>query len=74
MRRDRRLHECAARRPVVHLAPETTLRVMTYNIHAGHGDIDRTAATIRALSPDIVGLEEVDVHALSTRRRFCWGT
>lgn len=47
---------------------------MTYNIHAGHGDIDRTAATIRALSPDIVGLEEVDVHALSTRRRFCWGT
>ncbi|HEY7234294.1 MAG TPA: endonuclease/exonuclease/phosphatase family protein [Gemmatimonadaceae bacterium] len=42
--------------------PSTTLRVMTYNIHAGHGDIDRTAATIRALSPDIVGLEEVDVH------------
>lgn len=40
----------------------TTLRVMTYNIHAGHGDIDRTAATIRALSPDVVGLEEVDVH------------
>ena len=35
---------------------------MTYNIHAGHGDIDRTAATIRALSPDVVGLEEVDVH------------
>src|SRR6185503_8101865 len=42
--------------------PSTTLRVMTYNIHAGHGDIDRTAATIRALSPDIVGLQEVDVH------------
>ena len=40
----------------------TTLRVMTYNIHAGHGDIDRTAATIHALKPDIVGLEEVDVH------------
>jgi len=43
-------------------ATRATLRVMTYNIHAGHGDIDRTAATIRALSPDIVGLEEVDVH------------
>jgi len=43
-------------------APQTTLRVMTYNIHAGHDDIDRTAATIRGLSPDIVGLEEVDVH------------
>lgn len=43
-------------------AARTTLRVMTYNIHAGHGDIERTAATIRALSPDIVGLEEVDVH------------
>jgi endonuclease/exonuclease/phosphatase family metal-dependent hydrolase len=35
---------------------------MTYNIQSGHGDIDRTAATIRALSPDVVGLEEVDVH------------
>ena len=35
---------------------------MTYNIHAGHGDLDRVAATIRELSPDIVGLEEVDVH------------
>jgi len=35
---------------------------MTYNIQSGHGDIDRTAATIRAFSPDIVGLEEVDVH------------
>jgi len=43
-------------------APSATLRVMTYNIHAGHGDIDRTAATIRALALDIVGLEEVDVH------------
>jgi endonuclease/exonuclease/phosphatase family protein len=40
----------------------TTFRLMTYNIHAGHGDIDRTAATIRAFSPDIVGLEEVDLH------------
>jgi endonuclease/exonuclease/phosphatase family metal-dependent hydrolase len=40
----------------------TPFRVMTYNIHAGHGDIDRTAATIRALSPDVIGLEEVDVH------------
>lgn len=35
---------------------------MTYNIQSGHGDIDRTAATIHELSPDIVGLEEVDVH------------
>lgn len=35
---------------------------MTYNIHAGHGDIDRIARTIHAVSPDIVGLEEVDVH------------
>ena len=48
--------------PAARGVPSGTLRVMTYNIHAGHGDIDRTAATIRALSPDIVGLEEVDVH------------
>ena len=52
----------AIRSPAARSVPGTTLRVMTYNIHAGHGDIDRTAATIRALSPDIVGLEEVDVH------------
>jgi len=43
-------------------APDQTIRVMTYNIHAGHGDLSRTAETIRALSPDMVALQEVDVH------------
>jgi endonuclease/exonuclease/phosphatase family metal-dependent hydrolase len=38
------------------------LRVMTYNIRAGNGDIARTAETIRSLAPDVVGLQEVDVH------------
>jgi endonuclease/exonuclease/phosphatase family metal-dependent hydrolase len=38
------------------------LRVATYNIRAGNGDIARTAETIRSLAPDIVGLQEVDVH------------
>jgi len=38
------------------------IRVMTYNIHAGHGDLARTAEAIRALSPDMVALQEVDVH------------
>jgi endonuclease/exonuclease/phosphatase family metal-dependent hydrolase len=38
------------------------LRVMTYNIHAGHGNLTRTAEAIRAQSPDIVALQEVDVH------------
>lgn len=38
------------------------LRVMTYNIAAGHGDLNATAATIRAASADIVALQEVDVH------------
>lgn len=43
------------------------LRVATYNIHAGAGedgvfDLGRTAAAIRALDADVVGLEEVDVH------------
>ena len=42
-----------------------TLRVVSYNIRHGRGtddvlDLDRTAATLRALSPDIVGLQEVD--------------
>lgn len=35
---------------------------MTYNIHAGTGGLDRIAEVIRAQSPDIVGLQEVDVH------------
>jgi endonuclease/exonuclease/phosphatase family metal-dependent hydrolase len=44
-----------------------TARFATYNIHAGAGqdnvyDLDRTAAAIRALDADVVGLEEVDVH------------
>lgn len=43
------------------------LAVATYNIHAGAGedgryDLDRTAAAIRALHADVLGLEEVDVH------------
>ncbi|MGW0229453.1 endonuclease/exonuclease/phosphatase family protein [Actinopolymorpha singaporensis] len=43
------------------------LRVATYNIHAGLGqdnvfDLDRTAAAIRALDADLIGLQEVDVH------------
>src|SRR6185436_3971543 len=42
--------------------PDRTIRVVTFNIHAGHGDLARTAETIRALSPDMVALQEVDVH------------
>lgn len=43
------------------------LRVASYNIHAGIGsdgrfDLDRTAAAIRDLDADVVGLQEVDVH------------
>jgi endonuclease/exonuclease/phosphatase family metal-dependent hydrolase len=43
-------------------APASALRVMTYNIQSGHGNLDGTAAAISASSPDIVGLQEVDVH------------
>ena len=35
---------------------------MTYNIRAGNGDLSRIAATIRSLSPEIVGLQEVDAN------------
>jgi len=41
---------------------DVPLRVMTYNIRSGNGDLDGTAAAIRAQAPDVVGLEEVDVH------------
>ncbi len=46
-----------------------TLRVMTYNIHAGTGGLDSIAAVIRAAAPDVVGLQEVDVH-FSARSDF----
>ncbi len=40
----------------------SNLRVMTFNIHAGHGDLSRIASVIDAASPDVVALQEVDVH------------
>jgi endonuclease/exonuclease/phosphatase family metal-dependent hydrolase len=47
--------------------PPVRAVVATYNIHAGAGsdsvyDLDRTAAAIRALDADVVGLQEADVH------------
>lgn len=38
------------------------LRIMSFNIAAGNGDLARVAAVIREYEPDIVGLQEVDVH------------
>lgn len=38
------------------------LRVMSYNIRYGDGDLARTAAAIRSAAPDVVALQEVDVH------------
>lgn len=48
-------------------APPVVARFANYNIHAGAGsdnvyDLDRTAAAIRALDADVIGLEEADVH------------
>ena len=44
------------------------IRVVSYNIKHGRGndnvvDLDRTAAVLRRLRPDIVGLQEVDNQA-----------
>ena len=44
------------------LGSEIPLRVMTYNIRSGNGNLAGTAEAIRALSPDVVALQEVDVH------------
>jgi endonuclease/exonuclease/phosphatase family metal-dependent hydrolase len=41
---------------------EIPLRVMTYNIRSGNGNLAGTADAIRAHSPDVVALQEVDVH------------
>ena len=35
---------------------------MTYNVRSGNGDLNGTAAAIRASAPDLVALQEVDVH------------
>jgi len=41
---------------------ERSLRVMSYNIEYGHEGLDKVIAAIRDQHPDIVGLQEVDVH------------
>lgn len=48
--------------PRVGPPPDTALRVMTFNIQYGGGDLERIANTIRAANPDLVALQEVDVH------------
>ena len=48
---------------------ELPLRVATYNIQAGGGNLDSIASTIRSLNVDIIGLQEVDVH-WSARSQF----
>ena len=41
---------------------EIPLRVMTYNIRSGNGNLAGTADAIRASAPDLLALQEVDVH------------
>ncbi|MEP6507193.1 MAG: endonuclease/exonuclease/phosphatase family protein [Gemmatimonadales bacterium] len=43
---------------------ERSLRAMTYNIQYGHEGLDSVIDVIRDQHPDIVGLQEVDVHWL----------
>jgi endonuclease/exonuclease/phosphatase family metal-dependent hydrolase len=38
------------------------LRVMSYNIRSGNGNLAGTADALRALAPNVVALQEVDVH------------
>src|SRR5688500_14884359 len=53
------LASCAAPRQ----RPEgPLLRVATYNIQAGAGDLRRIAEEIKAMNADLVALQEVDVH------------
>lgn len=48
---------------------EHSLRVMSYNIEYGSQGLDRVVTVIRDEHPDIVGLQEVDVH-WSARSNF----
>ena len=38
------------------------VRVITWNIAAGHGDLGKVAETLRDLKPDIIAVQEVDVR------------
>src|SRR5438132_771197 len=53
---------CVARTRIPDEGAGRALRVMTYNIESGRGALDGTVAAIRASAPDVVGLQEVDVH------------
>ena len=48
---------------------DQSLRVMSYNIQYGNEGIDSVIAVINAEKPDIVGLQELDVH-WDARSRF----
>lgn len=50
---------CAACTPAGAPPP---LRVMSYNIAAGNGDLERIADVIRLAGADIIAVQEVDVH------------
>jgi len=44
-----------------------TIRVVTYNVHSCIGtdrrvDVERIVEVLRALDPDVIGLQEVDVR------------
>jgi endonuclease/exonuclease/phosphatase family metal-dependent hydrolase len=59
------LHAACASGPTPSAASSSTLRVVSYNIRHGRGndervDLERTARVLRAQSPDIVALQEVD--------------
>ncbi|MBN2639402.1 MAG: endonuclease/exonuclease/phosphatase family protein [Bacteroidales bacterium] len=50
------------------LNDSSKLKVLTYNIHHGEGmdtliDLERIANVINSVSPDLVALQEVDIHA-----------
>lgn len=50
-----------------------TLRILSYNIHAGIGtdekpDLSRTAKVIKSLKPDLVALQEVDCKTNRTKK------
>jgi len=53
--------------------PGISLRILCYNIHYGQGndgvyDIPRLATVIKAANPDLVALQEIDVHVKRSAR------
>lgn len=49
--------------PFLHSEQGRSLRVMTYNIHGGHGGVANIVAAVKKVNPDVLCLQEADHYS-----------